>query len=116
MIGLEYAAMVEGSSFGYVADDTITPAEPAAIPATNGFRYGSSAVVVLSTTRTATSVFDRTRPRPGKCLMMVSTRASCEVVTTVVMAPATLSGFEPYCRWKPPIGGLPSPRPAGTVS
>jgi hypothetical protein len=47
---------------------------------------------------------------------MVSTPAPCEAATTCSMSAATWAGFEPYCRWNAPIGGLPSPSRTGTVS
>src|SRR3712207_3287882 len=116
MIGRENAPISSRSSFAYDADDTITPAEPARIPATNGSRYGSVAVVVASTARVDVSVLARTRPNPGKCLTTVSTPASWAAGTTVATASATRPGSEPYWRWNAPIGGFASPIAAGTVS
>ena len=90
---------------GYVADEIIKPADPALIPATNGFRYGSSSVVVLSTTRTDVSVLALTRPRPGEVLddrRRVGALGGSHHRGDVR---ATLSGSEPYWRWKPPMVG-----------
>ena len=115
-IGSENAATDAGSSCGYSAEETITAPEPAWMPPANGCRYGSSTVAVRSTAPVDVSVFARTRPRPGKCLSVVTTPVDCTAVTTVPTSSATASGAEPYCRSNAPIGGFWSAVPAGTVS
>ena len=54
----------------------MTYGAPAPMPARNGRRNGSVLVVTSSTTPPVVSVLPLARPRPGKCLMLVATRAT----------------------------------------
>ena len=54
----------------------MTYGTPASITARKESRYGSSAVVTVSTTSEVKSVFPVTRPSPGKCLTTDATPAA----------------------------------------
>src|SRR5512132_4553803 len=64
-----------------------------------------------------TSVLDRTRPRPGKCLRVGATSAAREPRTNAAAyRPLALASPGTKSRWYCPTGAFPEPREVGTVS
>src|SRR5205807_5481646 len=78
--------------------------------------WGSSAVVVASTTVVAVSVLPVTRPSPGKCLTVARTPAADRPETMVPTAAPTAAGVLPYWRENTPTGAFARSVPAGTTS
>ncbi len=95
----------------------MTRLAPASMPARNGSRYESVAVVVSSVMPwEVTSVLPVTRPSPGKCLTVAVTPAWDRPATMARTAPATWPGSLPSWREYRPMGALTLSRPFGTTS
>ena len=100
----------------YVASATMTKGTPARIACRNDRRYGSSSVVVVSTTWAVKSVLPVTRPSPGKCLAVVATPADCMPRMNAAPWRPVVTGSWPNSRWSAPMGWFSASVPGGTTS